>query len=115
MTYDERDQVGKFYYRFEHGESGADVYDRVSLFWDTVYREMDTVNQRKGHKNRAFIIVCHGITQKILFMRYFKLTVREFEILANPKNCEAWVLTKAGNGLYKRTDILVPDEQYVEQ
>ena len=44
LTYDERDEVGKFYYRFENGESGADVYDRVSLFYDTLYREMDSVN-----------------------------------------------------------------------
>lgn len=29
----EEERVGRFYYRRPHGESSADVYDRVSAFW----------------------------------------------------------------------------------
>jgi broad specificity phosphatase PhoE len=30
--------VGKFYYRRPEGESGADVYDRVSDFWESIFQ-----------------------------------------------------------------------------
>jgi broad specificity phosphatase PhoE len=39
---EERLKVGTFWYRFpEGGESGADVYDRVSLFMETLFRELN--------------------------------------------------------------------------
>ena len=33
-------------------------------------------------------------------MRYFKLTIEEFEKLKNPKNCEIWILEKNLDGDY---------------
>lgn len=36
----ERRAFGSFYYRFKNGESGADVYDRVTSFWASLQREM---------------------------------------------------------------------------
>src|SRR5688500_5253872 len=36
----ERDEDGTFWYRFPDGESGADVYDRVTSFMDTLCRDM---------------------------------------------------------------------------
>ncbi|CAF2107626.1 unnamed protein product [Rotaria magnacalcarata] len=44
QAFADRDRLGHFFYRFVSGESGADVYDRASLFLDTLFREMD-----KGH------------------------------------------------------------------
>ena len=39
-----RPQFGRFFYRFPDGESGADVYDRVSAFLGTFHRDMQQVN-----------------------------------------------------------------------
>ena len=38
----ERQKFGRFYYRFPNGEAGTDVFDRVSDFWSTLLRSMDT-------------------------------------------------------------------------
>eukprot|EP00955_Chlamydomonas_euryale_P005445 58026-Chlamydomonas_euryale.AAC.9 len=35
----ERLRFGRFFYRFPNGESGADVYDRITIFEDHVVRE----------------------------------------------------------------------------
>lgn len=34
----DRERVGKFFYRFPNGESGADVYDRVCVFLDCLFK-----------------------------------------------------------------------------
>ena len=39
----ERNRFGRFYYRFPQGESGLDVYDRVSLFIGTLFRSVSYV------------------------------------------------------------------------
>ena len=39
---EERQKFGRFYYRFPNGEAGTDVFDRVSDFWSTLLRSMDT-------------------------------------------------------------------------
>ncbi len=36
MNMRERQRFGRFYYRFPNGESGADVYDRLTIFEDHV-------------------------------------------------------------------------------
>lgn len=35
----ERYKFGPFFYRMPYGESGADVYDRISTFLETLYRD----------------------------------------------------------------------------
>ena len=35
----ERETVGRFFYRFQTGGSGADVYDRVSSFFQSLFRQ----------------------------------------------------------------------------
>lgn len=43
-------------------------------------------------------------------MRYFKLTVKQFEEMKNPSNCEAWILTRNDdNGLYIHAGTLLPE------
>lgn len=53
---DEREVVGRFFYRFENGESGADVFDRVSSFMESLFREVDTQQPVQN-----IIIVSHGL------------------------------------------------------
>ena len=79
----ERNKFGTFYYRIKDGESCADVYDRVSDFMHSLYR--DFAKQRYAEN---VVIVTHGMTLRMFLMRWFRWTVEEFESLRNPKNGE---------------------------
>ena len=84
-----RDNYGHFYYRFNDGESCADVYDRVSDFMNTMFRDFE-----KRDYPRNVIIVTHGMTIRLFLMRWFHVSVEEFESWANPKNCEKFILER---------------------
>lgn len=83
----EREQYGHFYYRFPDGESCADVFDRVSDFFNTLHRDF-----KKPTFPETAIIVSHGMTIRLILMRWLHLSVEVFEELANPRNCEYIVL-----------------------
>jgi broad specificity phosphatase PhoE len=85
----ERDDYGHFYYRFEGGESCADVFDRVSDFMSTLFRDFE----KWDFPNNA-VIVSHGMTNRLFLMRLLKYTVEEFEFLRNPPNCGFYVLER---------------------
>lgn len=92
----ERDDYGHFYYRFENGESCADVYDRISDFLGTLFRDFE-----KDNFPPTCVIVSHGMTNRVFLMRLLKLTVEEFEFLRNPLNCGMYTLDIQPNGKYK--------------
>ncbi|CAF1187710.1 unnamed protein product [Rotaria sordida] len=96
QIFEERDRLGHFFYRFSCGESGADVYDRVSLFLDTLFREMDN-----GHHDptQNIIIVAHELFMRLFLMRYFRWTVDELQNLKTFNNCEICQLIKI-DGVY---------------
>jgi broad specificity phosphatase PhoE len=91
----ERDDYGMFYFRFETGESCADVYDRVSSFLDTLHRDFE-----KNDFPENVVIVGHGMTNRVFLMRWFHWTVEQFELLRNPKNCEYFTLLLQPSGKY---------------
>lgn len=100
----ERKKVGKFYYRFPTGESGADVYDRASLFLTSLHREIDALSlSKQSRQNDTVVIVSHGLFIRLFLMRYFKWTVDEFDLVENPGNCEIIVLEKNAHGKYELT------------
>lgn len=90
----ERYKVGAFYYRFPHGESCADCYNRAAAFFLDLFEN----NQEDCAEN--VVVVSHGMMIRILVMRLLKLTVEEFEKLRNPKNCEKIVLIYKADGNY---------------
>lgn len=96
----ERFCYGHFYYRFDGGESCADVYDRVSDFMDTLHRDF----QKKDYPQNV-LMVTHGMTLRLFIMRWFHKTVHEFEQWENPKNCEIFILRKNDADKY---DLLTP-------
>ena len=86
-----RARFGRFFWRFQGGESGADVYDRVTKygpddgvwvavvaqrltgcllfacsFLDTLYRDIDSTRHRPAD---AVVIVSHGLTMRLFVMR----------------------------------------------
>ena len=91
-----RDSYGHFFYRFTDGESGADVYDRVSSFLETMHRDFETADSP-----RNVLLVSHGLTMRLFCMRWFHWSVKFFETLRNPGNAETRALLRQPDFRYK--------------
>lgn len=91
----ERLAYGVFYFRIPDGESGADVYDRVSSFLETLHRDF-----AKDDYAENTLIVTHGLAMRIFLMRWFHWSVEEFESLKNPANCEIAIMEQQEDGRY---------------
>jgi broad specificity phosphatase PhoE len=92
----ERNGFSVFYYRIPDGESGADVYDRVSTFLETLHRDF-----QKSDYPENVLIVTHGMTLRLFLMRWFHWSVEEFESLHNLPNCGIVIMQKDLNDRYK--------------
>lgn len=86
---EERYKFGSFFYRFPFGESGADVYDRISSFFDTMYRDFE----KKEFPINA-LISTHGLTAKVFLMRWLHWSVEEFEYYDTPDNCQLLIMER---------------------
>ncbi len=92
----EHEEYGKFFYRMNGGESGADVWDRISDFIGTLHRDF----KKKDYPENVTIFT-HGMSMRIFVMRFFKFTVEEFETWKNPQNGEIYTLELQANNKYK--------------
>lgn len=92
----ERDDFSTFYFRIPDGESGADVFDRVTTFLDTLHRDFEKLNYPEN-----VLIVSHGMTIRLFLMRWFHWSVEEFESLHNPKNCQIIIMEKQIDNHYR--------------
>ena len=110
--------VGKFFYRPAEGESAADCHDRISSFFDTLFRVFDSgpqigrgtgawssseqqqtdssCQQNTGVdiENSSVVIVTHGLTLRVILMRWFHWSKELFEMTTNPKNCAVIVMER---------------------
>jgi broad specificity phosphatase PhoE len=93
---DERNEFSTFYYRIQDGESGADVYDRVSTFFETMFRDFE-----RDDFPENVVIVTHGMTLRLFLMRWFHWSPEEFENVRNPYNAQHFVLRKQKDDIYK--------------
>jgi len=82
-----RREVGPFFYRFPGGESGADIYDRVTAFIVFLHRQF-----RSPDCPRNIVIITHGGTVRMFLMRWFHWHVETFQGLHNPGPCELVIL-----------------------
>lgn len=87
----ERLRFGRFFYRFPHGESGADVYDRMTLFEDHLVRD---INAGRFAGDSSLVLVTHGLALRIFLMRWFHWTVDQFMGVFNPPNAIPLVLER---------------------
>lgn len=87
-----RKKFGYFFYRFPEGESCADVYDRMALFLDTLYRRFDRPNCPEN-----IIIVSHGTAIKCFLARWYHWSIDHFESIGQLPNCHVSVMTRNGN------------------
>lgn len=95
----ERDEFGRFFYRFPNGENGADVCDRVSSFLEMVAREKE-VSSLPYDTNQ--IIVTHGLLMRLFVKRWFHLRVEVFHQMVNPPNCGFVVFERHGRNREQR-------------
>ncbi|KAJ7547902.1 hypothetical protein O6H91_08G108900 [Diphasiastrum complanatum] len=103
LVKDTRERYGRFFYRFSEGESAADVFDRVTSFLESLWRDFDMnrLNRDLGKSTELnVIVVSHGVTMRVFLMRWFKWTTEQFEQLNNPKNCEVRVMQLGSGGEY---------------
>lgn len=98
----ERDKYGPFYYRFTDGESCADVYDRVSDFFGTLYRDFS-----KDDFPENAVVITHGMTIRLFLMKWLKWTVEDFETYSNPDNCQIVILQRNEVGKYELISTLI--------
>lgn len=92
----ERREYGTFYYRIPGGEAGTDVYDRVNDLLGSLNRDFADPQFPKN-----CVLVTHGLTIRLFVMRFFHLTVEEFESMAAPVNCEPVVMELQPDGHYR--------------
>ncbi|XP_010475712.1 PREDICTED: phosphoglycerate mutase-like protein AT74H [Camelina sativa] len=96
-----RERFGRFFYRFPEGESAADVYDRVSSFLESMWRDVDMNRHQVDPSSELnLVIVSHGLTSRVFLTKWFKWTVEEFERLNNFGNCEFRVMELGASGEY---------------
>ena len=93
-----RREYGTFYYRIPGGEAGSDVYDRINDLLGSLYRDFSDMDFPKN-----CILVTHGLTIRLFIMRFFHLTVEEFELMLAPMNCALVVLELQDDGHYRLT------------
>mmetsp|Transcript_17703 Transcript_17703/g.24979 ORF Transcript_17703/g.24979 Transcript_17703/m.24979 type:complete len:303 (+) Transcript_17703:46-954(+) len=90
-----RHKFGRFYYRFPSGESGLDVYSRVSSFISTLVRDCTQYRNAGYDLDKVnVVIVTHGLSLRLFLMRWFQFSVEEFEVSENPGNAQLVVMTK---------------------
>jgi broad specificity phosphatase PhoE len=87
-----RHEFGHFFYRLAHGESGADVDDRVAAFLADLKESMRADPAHPA----TLLLVTHGLTMRLLCRRVFSWSVDLFESLSNPGQCETRMLTLNG-------------------
>jgi broad specificity phosphatase PhoE len=102
-----RNAYGHFFYRFREGESGSDVYDRISSFMETLHRHWS----KPDYAPNA-LLVTHGLTMRLFCMRWFHWSVEYFESLNNPNNAEVRTLVRTELGKY---ELDIPFTQWVDR
>lgn len=90
----EKGEFGQFYYRFPEGESMADVYDRASIFLESLYRRWEFSREKN------LVIVSHGLYILVFFMRLFRYNLDDLYSLEPLRNCEMIVLERLENAKF---------------
>ncbi|RNF00241.1 glycerolphosphate mutase [Trypanosoma rangeli] len=114
--WNERNEFGRFYYRFPGGESSVDVGDRVSTFFDSLFRERlelyslsamdpDGPLALPGEDDQNVLIISHGLLIRLFIARWFYVPVEAFETMRNPPNCSIVVLERRDSARLVMSDI----------
>jgi broad specificity phosphatase PhoE len=89
---DKQLKVGRFWYRFPTGESGADVYDRIKSWW---CESILTTNERPGFDHvDAVVVVTHSLSMRFVLMQLYNWSPTTFHSVWNTGLCDMYVLRK---------------------
>lgn len=91
----ERAKYGHFFYRIPNGESGADVYDRITSFNGSLWRRFSEDDMAS-----VAVLVTHGLCSRVFLMAWYHYSVEFFEDLRNINHTEILVMKLGGNGRY---------------
>ncbi|CAI9102314.1 OLC1v1000562C1 [Oldenlandia corymbosa var. corymbosa] len=99
---EESKKYGTFFYRFPSGESAADVYDRVSNFLESLWRDIDMNRLSKDTPAELMniVIVSHDESIRVFLMRWFKWSTEQFESLTSPETGKIRVMELGASGEY---------------
>lgn len=101
----ERRDYGIFYYRIPGGEAGTDVYDRINDLLGSLYRDFEETSYPDN-----CVMITHGLTIRLFLMRFFHLTVEQFEQMMSPVNCALVVLELHDDAYHLVTRMEYSDE-----
>lgn len=96
QIWEQRAHYGHFFYRIPHGESAADVYDRIASFNETLFRQF--LDDRFPN---VLVLVTHGIWARVFLMKWFRWSYEEFESLRNIPHCQFLVMKRGPDHRYK--------------
>jgi broad specificity phosphatase PhoE len=71
-------------------------YDRVTTFFETLSRSF-----REKTCKQNFVLISHGLTLRLIMMRYFHWSVEKFHSLANLENCQLVKLDRMSTRRFK--------------
>ena len=74
-------EYGSFYYRFPGGEAASDVYDRINDFLGSLHRDMNHPDYPQN-----CVLITHSLAIRLFIMRWFHMTVEEFEAMKETEN-----------------------------
>mmetsp|Transcript_52573 Transcript_52573/g.97334 ORF Transcript_52573/g.97334 Transcript_52573/m.97334 type:complete len:563 (-) Transcript_52573:28-1716(-) len=101
--------VGRFYYRRPNAESSADVFDRVSQFWDCLLSTGNDALLVGSEAADCCLVVTHGLTIRLLLMKIFHWSVETYETVWNMGNCHHITLRKNADS---RCYQICPEESF---
>lgn len=88
--WEERAHYGHFFYRIPHGESAADVYDRIASFNESLFRQFE-----KANFPNILVLVTHGIWAQVFLMKWFRWSYEQFESLRNIPHCQYLIMKRS--------------------
>lgn len=100
----ERKEYGTFYYRFPGGEAGTDVYDRINDLLGSLHRDFLSDDYPQN-----CVLITHSLAIRLFIMRWFHLTVEDFEQMLSPQNGDLIVLER--NEVTDEYKLITPLEQ----
>lgn len=110
--FEEMKEIGEFYYRFQNGENGADVFNRACLFMDHIFLEMNKIDNAR---NDNIVIVTHDIFIRVFMLNFLNLDVSLLNTIRHPKQCEFWVIEKSESGSFiLQTDIYNSEDKFTQ-
>ncbi|KAM9912401.1 hypothetical protein OXX69_002609 [Metschnikowia pulcherrima] len=96
QIWEQRAHYGHFFFRIPHGESAADVYDRIASFNESLYRKFEN-----DSFPNVLVLVTHGIWARVFLMKWFRWSYEEFESLRNIPHCQFLVMKQVANKAYQ--------------